>query len=267
MRKSSIGQSFCCCYNAAVFTEKLLIGIVAILPALGWSQESKPQQKPEVKVHVLNVCSPSSEEQQEISAALAHVPKSPAFSEDFEVDRGRSVLDQSANPLGAVNPAAASPAEKTIADFVRVRRDITGSGTYSTVQYSFSRDSERMIETLVLRVRDPKDLLQLSIEDSASSVTSPTAMLAAATPPGRIKLERFGKSSIVLARCSGTADSPPADQSAYEPLFASASSILTGYRSLVNASSLVPEELNRIRRLGAAPKTAPSRKQGSAKHP
>jgi hypothetical protein len=267
MSKSSIRKSFCCCYNAAVFREKLLIGIVAILPAVGRSQESKPQPKPEVKVHVLNVCSPSAEEQQEIAAALAHVPKSPAFSEDFEVDRGRSVLDQSANPLSAVNPAAASPAEKTIADFVRVRRDITGSGTYSTVQYSFSRDSEQMIETLVFRVRDPKDLLQLSIEDSASSVTSPTAMLDAATPPGRIKLERFGKSSIVLARCSGTADSPPADQSAYEPLFASASSVLAHYRTLVSASSLVPEELSRVRRLGVAPETALPRKQGSAKHP
>jgi hypothetical protein len=273
MRKSSIRQSFCCCYNAAVFREKFFIGLLIVLPAVGRSQDSKPaQQKPEVKVHMLNVCSPSAEEQKEIAAALAHVPKKPTFSEDFEVDRGRSVLDQSANPLSAVNPAAASPAETTIADFVRVRRDITGSGTYSTVQYSFSRDSQQMVETLVLRVRDPKDLLQLSIEDSASSVTSAAAMLAAATPPGRIKLERFGKSSVVLARCSGTADSPSADQSAYEPLFASASSVMGSYRALVDASTLVPEELTRIRRLGAsakisAPKASAPRKSGVSKHP
>jgi hypothetical protein len=251
-----------------VFKEKVLVAICFVFCTIGLAQEAQPaQQKPEVKVHMLNVCSPSAEEQQEIAAALSHVPKKPAFSEDFEVDRGRSVLDQSANPLSAVNPAAASPAEKTIADFVRVRRDITGSGTYSTVQYSFSRDSEQMVETLVLRVRDPKDLLQLSIEDSASSVTSAAAMLAAATPPGRIKLERFGKSSVVLARCSGTADSRPANQSAYEPLFASASSVLADYRALVGANTLVPEELSRIRRLGASATTSATKKQGTAKRP
>ena len=271
MRKLSGRASFCCCYNAAVFKEKGFIGIVAILFVLlvnGFAQEAKSaQQKPEVKVHMLNVCSPSAEEQQEIAAALAHVPRKPAFSEDFEVDRGRSVLDQSANPLSAVSPAAASPAEKTIADFVRVRRDITGAGTYSTVQYSFSRDNHQMVETLVLRVRDPKDLLQLSIEDSASSVTTAAAMLASATPPGRIKLERFGKSSVVLARCSGTADSPPADQSAYEPLFASAASVLASFRTLVGAAILVPEELGRIRRFGASSTTAAPKTSGTAKHP
>jgi hypothetical protein len=268
MRKSSIRESFCCCYNAAVFREKLLVAILFLSSVIGAAQEAQPaQQKPEVKVHMLNVCSPSAEEQQEIAAALAHVPKKPAFSEDFEVDRGRSILDQSANPLSAVNPSAASPAEKTIADFVRVRRDITGSGTYSTVQYSFSRDSRQMVETLVLRVREPKDLLQLSIEDSASSVTTAAAMLASATPPSRIKLERFGKSSVVLARCSGTADSAPADQSAYESLFASASSVLAGYRTLVGAATLVPEELSRIRRFGASAKTVSPTKQGSGKHP
>ena len=250
-----------------MFRDKVLTAALFVFSAIGLAQEAKPgQQKPEVKVHMLNVCSPSAEEQQEIAAALAHVPNRPTFSEDFEVDRGRSVLDQSANPLSAVNPAAASPAEKNIADFVRVRRDIGGSAIYSTVQYSFSRDSQQMVETLVFRVRDPKDLLQLSIEDSVSSVTTPAAMLASATPPSRIKLERFGKSSVVLARCPGTADSP-ANQSAYEPLFASASSVLAGYRTLVSAGALVPEELSRIRRFGAST-TAPGRKrQGIAKRP
>jgi hypothetical protein len=269
MRKSSIREGFCCCYNAAVFREKVFIGVLCLLSVNGLSQESKPaQQKPEVKVHMLNVCSPSTEDQQEIAAALAHVPRKPAFSEDFEVDRGRSVLDQNANPLSTVNPASSSfRAEKSIADFVRVRRDITGSGTYSTVQYSFSRDSQQMVETLVLRVRDPKDLLQLSIEDSASSVTTAAAMLGSGTPASRIKLERFGKSSVVLARCSGTAASPPADQTAYEPLFASASSVLGDYRALVGASTLVPEELNRIRRFGVSSTTAAPKRSGTAQRP
>jgi hypothetical protein len=254
-----------CCYNAAVFSKLFLPGIFLLAPVVVLSQESNPSsQKPEVKVHMLNVCTPSPDEQRAISAALTQVPRKPSFSEDFEVDRGRSVLDQSVNPLSAISAAVAAPAEKSIADFVRVRRDITGSGTYSTVQYSFSRDSRQMVETLVLRVRDPKELLQVSIEDSASSVTSAAAMLGSGTPAARIKLERFGKASVVLARCTGTADGPPVDQSAYEPLFGSASSLLSNYRGLLGAATLVPEELSRIRHSAATP-LEPKRPSG-AKH-
>ena len=103
-----------------------------------------------------------------------------------------------------------------------------------------------MVETLVFRVRDPKDLLQVSIEDSASAVTPPATMLSSSTPASRIKLERFGKSSVVLARCSGSEAGPPPDQSAYEPLFQSASSILSNYRGLLGARTTVPAELERI---------------------
>jgi hypothetical protein len=125
---------------------------------------------------------------------------------------------------------------------------------FSTVQYSFSNDGKNMIETLVLHVRDPKDLVQLSIEDSASSVTSPAAMLAASSPASRIKLERFGKSSVVLARCTAAEDGPAPDQSAYEPLFASASLVLTNYRTLLNARHTVPDELARVAIATSKPK-------------
>jgi hypothetical protein len=114
------------------------------------------------------------------------------------------------------------------------------------VQYSFSRDREQMVETLVFRMREAKELLEVSIESRASSVTSPAAMLAVTTPAGRIKLERFGKSSVVLARCAGDNGSPPVDQSAYQNLFTSASGILADYRGLLQARSLVPEELAKI---------------------
>lgn len=194
---------------------------------------------------MLNVCSPSAEEQQEIAGALSRVPRHPSFSADFEVDRGRSLLDQGANLLAAANNAQLSP-DVASADFVRIRREFKGDSTFLNVQYSFSRDTKQMVETLVFRVRDPKDLLQVSIEDSASSVTSPSAMLSAATPASRIKLERFGKSSVVLARCSGQAGGPVPDQSAYEPLFASASAVLSNYRGLLGAKRMVPEELVRI---------------------
>lgn len=244
---------------------KIIVPLAALSVALCAAQQpSASQEKPEVKVHTLNVCTPSAEEQQEIASALAHIPKRPSFSQDFEIDRGRSVLDQNASPLAIANTAEPS-GESTVADFVRLRRDLTGNSTYSNVQYSFSRDNKQMVETLVFRVRDPKDLLQVSIEDSASSVTAASAMLGAATPANRIKLERFGKSSVVLARCSGTSESPAPDQSKYEPLFASASSVVSEYRGMFGAKTLVPEELTRISRT-ASPAAKPQKHSNATTH-
>ena len=229
----------------------VLIAIGAAV-CIAQAQDSKPPEKPQVKVNVLNVCTPSKEEQQEISSALGKIPRHPSFSPDFEIDRGRSVLDPNANPLGAVSAAQAAQPEPNgasgqpaSAQFVRIRHDFPNGLTFSNVQYSFSRDREAMVETLVFRLREPKDVLEISIESSASSVTTASAMLAAATPAGRVKLERFGKSSVVLARCSGS-NGPAVDQSVYEPLFSSASSILSEYRGLLDAKKLVPEELARM---------------------
>jgi hypothetical protein len=133
---------------------------------------------------------------------------------------------------------------------------------FSTVQYSFSNDPKNMVETLVFRVRDPKDLMQVSIEDSASAVTSAATMLSTSTPASRVKLERFGKSSVVLARCFATEAGPAPDQSAYEPLFQTASAVLSNYRGLLNARTTVPEELAR---LGGVTEAKP--KPSSAKKP
>ena len=236
-----------------MFRKILTLAILAAVTCFCRAQgPASQQQQPQVKVNVLNVCTPSGDEQKEIASALAGIPKKPAFSPDFEVDRGRSVLDPSANPLGMMNGGATSAGASAIAtdtsaaaDFVRIRHDLAGT-TYLNVQYSFSRDSHQMVETLVFRVRDPKDLLQVSIEDSASSVTSAATMLSATTPTSRIKLERFGKSSVVLARCSASSEGVPPDQSAYEPLFSSASTLLSSYRTLLGAKRLIPEELARI---------------------
>lgn len=203
-------------------------------------------QQPPVKVNVLNVCTPSQEEQKEISSALTRVPKQPLFSSDFEVARGRSSLSENPGFLQAGQSAQMSD-EPSVANWVRLRREFSLQALFSTVQYSFSDDGKNMIETLVLHVRDPKDLVMVSIEDSASSVTSAAGMLGTSTPASRIKLERFGKSSVVLARCTGVEGGTPPDQSAYEPLFASASSIMTNYRSLLNARRTVPEELTKVR--------------------
>jgi len=200
-------------------------------------------QQPPVKVNVLNVCAPSADEQKELSSALAKVPGKPEFSTDFEVARGRSTLDPS-TPIPGMQPLP--PGAVSAADWVRVRREFPDATLFSNVQYSFSVDSKDMVETLVLRVREPKDLMQVSIEDSASAVASATAMLSTSTPVSRVKLERFGKSSVVLARCSGGEGNPATDQSVYEPIFHAASSIMERYRDALGARKMVPQELARL---------------------
>jgi hypothetical protein len=204
-----------------------------------------------VKVSVLNVCAPSADEQKELSSALAQIPGKPVFAADYEVDRGHSTLDPNTPIPGMQSLPAGTAGAASAADWVRIRREFPDAGLFSNVQYSFSVDPQNMVETLVLRVREPKpksdDLLQVSIEDSASAVTSPSAMLSASTPVSRVKLERFGKASVGLARCSGAEGNPATDQSAYEPIFHAASSIMERYRAALGAPKMVPDELARLR--------------------
>ena len=237
-----------------------MIGLIALV----LSAYSFGQAQPPVKVNVLNVCSPSAEEQQEIAAALAKIPRQPPFSPDFEVSRGRSSLDSGSSLFQAGDGAQLAP-DSAIADYVRIRRELSGKATFSTVQYSFSTDPKNMVETLVFQVREPKDLMQVSIEDSASTVTSAAAMLSAGTPASRVKLERFGKASVVLARCNASDAGPPPDQSAYAPLFQSASQIITSYRDILGARALVPQELARIGSSGKA-HSAPHPKPAASGH-
>ena len=230
------------------------------LPHWSMAQEppANPPNQPQVKVNMLNVCSPSAEEQKEIAAALARVPKEPLFGGDFEVTRGRSTLSDIPNFLkpGQSTHVAGEP---SVASYVRIRREFSVQALFSSVQYSFSNDGQNMVETLVLHVRDPKDLMEVSMEDSATSVTSSEAMLGSNSPAGRVRLERFGKSSIALARCLGAEGGPVPDQSAYEPLFRSASDVLANYRGLLSVKKIVPEELANIS-AEFKPKAAPKLK-------
>jgi hypothetical protein len=217
--------------------------------------------QPPVKVNVINVCAPSAEEQKELSSALARVPAKTAFSKDYEVARGHSTLDQN-TPIPGMQQLP--PGAVSAADWVRIRREFPEATLFSNVQYSFSVDSKNMVETLVLRVRDPKELMQVSIEDSASTVTSAAAMLSTSTPVSRVRLERFGKSSVALSRCSGEEGSPATDQTAYEPIFRAASSIMERYRDALGARKMVPEELARM---GVGRPTGTMAKPGSKKNP
>lgn len=231
-----------------MFPKHFGIALLAVLPALSLGQQAT-QAPPQVKVNVLNVCTPSADEQKEIAGALAKVPKEPVFIPDFEVARGRSTLSDS-DIIKAGASSTLAP-EAITAAWVRIRRDFS-TLPFSSVQYSFSADSKSMIETLVLHVKAPKDLTQLSIEDSASAVTSPATMLGSSTPVSRIRLERFGKPSVVLARCAASEGGPAPDQSAYEPLFRNASGVMDRYRTLLKARSTVPEELAKVVTSGKA---------------
>jgi len=234
-----------------VFHRTILIAAFVFAAALAFAQQ------PPVKVNVINVCAPSAEDQKELSAALTKVPGKPVFSTDYEVARGHSTLDQSTSIPG-MQPLPAGAA--SAANWVRVRREFPSSAPFSNVQYSFSVDATNMVETLVLRVREPKDLMQVSIEDSASAVTSAAAMLTSNTPVSRVKLERFGKASVVLARCSGGDGNPAADQSAFEPIFRAASSVMSHYREVLGARRMVPQELVRLGAVSAAKPASVSKK-------
>jgi hypothetical protein len=48
---------------------------------------------------------------------------------------------------------------------------------------------------------------------------------------------------VALARCSGNEGGPATDQSAYEPILQSASSIMQRYRDALGARTMVPQEL------------------------
>lgn len=204
----------------AVALVGLLLGAVC-----GAAQEQKPQEEkqPQVRLNILNVCTPAEPERKEISTALERVPKKAAFASDFEISRGRSTLP-----------------DAPISNWVRIRRDFAAEAVFSNAQYSFSADAGGMVETLVLRVREGKDLLQIAIEDSVSGGATPATVLATDTPIQRIRLERFGKPSVALARC------PSANQSVYEPLFRRGSEIMSQYRTALGARRTVPEELARL---------------------
>jgi hypothetical protein len=201
-------------------------------------QDQPPQQGPPIKYNYLNVCNPSDAEIAEISTALDRVPGKASFAQDFEVTRGRSTM-QDADP----------------ARYIRLRRDLAGDAIFSNVQYSLSTDAKNTVETLVLKLKDPKELFSISFEDQVSaSAAAPATVLDVNTPVSRIKLERFGKSNVVLARCPG------ADQSAYEPLFTKATALLAAYRRSLGLHTMFRMDINWLSTKPAKPASKPKPK-------
>ena len=202
--------------------------------------QPKDKDQPQVKVNILNVCSPSAEEQQEIRKALTAIPGA-KFTPDFEVTRGQATVPD--GPL---------------ASYVRIRHDFVASIPFATAQYSLSIDPKSMEEDLVFRSREAKDVIQIQLQDTITGAQDPKSMLVTDTPVNHIKLERFGKSSVALARCES------ADQSSYEPLFRQASEVMARYREALAIKRIVPRELTA---LGIKPAAAPGPKSASpSKH-
>jgi len=204
----------------------------AVAPAVQGASPAPTQQpgQPPVRVNYLNVCAPGKEEQAEIKSALARAAAKPSFAADFEVSRGRTTVEDSKD-----------------ARFVRLRKDFSVESPLLTAQYSMSSDDTNIIETLVVRSRDPKQFHELSLEDRVTSgAVAATGVLGMDTPVSRIRLERFSKASIVLTRC------PEQDQKAYEPLFNQATDIVSEYRKAMALRNTLGSDINWINASQAA---------------
>lgn len=200
-------------------------------------QSAEKKDQPQVRINYLNVCTPSDDEQKEIKGALTSIPAA-KFAPDFEISRGRSSAEQAPT-----------------ANWVRIRREFAPTAPFVAAQYAITVDEKNIIETLVFRSREAKDVLQVQFENTVTGAQDAKSVLVTDTPVNRVKLERFGKSSVVLARC------PAADQTKYEPLFSQASQILANYRAAMGIKRLVPRELAMLGPINPPTKPTPAAKK------
>ncbi len=202
--------------------------------ALGAAAQDKNAAQPQLRLNLVNSCTPGDAASKEMAAALARIPAHPSLSSDFEVARGRTT--------SAKNPAST---------WVRIRRDLNAGGI-TNVQYLFSIEGDSIEETIVFHWHGNKsgELLQLSLVNQVTA-GSPEAVLSSDTPPRRMRVERFGAPSLILARCTDV------DQRSYEPLFLDAAARFAGYRAALGVRTTVKQELARVRT--AAPRHSGSR--------
>lgn len=204
------------------------VGQAQQAPATG----AAPQ--PKIQVNFLNTCRPAQADIEAMGRALALVNERPGFTADFEISRGLTTLSEAeARAAGAPAGSGTTPSF-----WVRIRREFPEKAVLTDVQYSLSSEDKASNEVLALHLRDTREALQILISDSVAG--TPAQVVKLDTPPDRIRIERFGKSSIVLARCGAV------DQSSYEPIFASAREILERYRVAMAVRTVVPAELARL---------------------
>ena len=137
-----------------------------------------------------------------------------------------------------MNEPVTAEAAETPSAWVRIQREFPEKAPLTDVQYSLSVAAGEASELLALHLRDTRAVLQISISDTVKGTAAEA--VKADTPPERIRIERFGKASIVLARCGAM------DQSAYEPLFQTAGEILQKYRTAMAVKTVAPAELARL---------------------
>lgn len=182
-------------------------------------------------MNFLNTCRPAQADVNEMERALARVRERPKFATDFEISRGLTTLTEAeARAAGVPSGAGTAPSA-----WVRIRKEFPEKAVLTDAQYSLSQDGGAASEVLALHLRDNKEVLQILISDSVMGNAG--QMVRLDTPPDRIRIERFGRASVVLARCAAV------DQTAYEPIFQTAGEILHSYRTAMAVKTVVPAEL------------------------
>jgi len=217
------------------------LGLAAQESAPAPSQDSSG--KTQVRINYLNVCNPSLADQHLISVTLAALPTKPQFSPDFEISRGRSSME-----------------DAPVSNWVRLRRDFPAIASFTSSQYALTTDEKGTTETLVFHSRDTRDVVQVMMEDSITGASSPASIVATDTPVDRIRLERFGKASVVLAKC------PAVDQSTYQTLFDQASKVMASYRAVLGVKRTIPRELAALGVGVAKPASQQSNHAANKKH-
>ena len=198
------------------------------------SPTAAPQ--PKIQVNFLNTCRPAASDLEEMRKALTRVKERPSFVADFEISRGLTTLSEAEARAAGAPPGSGT----TPSTWVRIRREFPEKAVLTDAQYSLSVEGEAISEVLALHLRDSREVLQILISDSVTG--APSQVVKLDTPPDRIRIERFGKPSIVLARCGAV------DQSSYGPLFATGREILQQYRVAMAVKTVVPAELAHLPR-------------------
>ena len=250
-------------YNLSVLRQSLkllaLLFVVALTAACYAQQANGEQPSSQIKINYLNVCAPSDTEKQELTSALDRLPSRIHFAPDFEVSRGRTTMTEAPAGLNSLlGDSQLVNQDKGPSNWVRIRREFPAESPFVSVQYSMSVDAGGVVETLVFRSREAKDVIQILLEDTVSSTSDPAQVLKSDTPVDRVRIERYGKSSVALARC------PTADQHAYDPLFQEASTILSRYRAALSVRTTVPSDLRRLG-VGDKPKSSPGAQKEAPK--
>jgi hypothetical protein len=215
-------------------TAVLIASVCALLTLSAAAQEPATAPQTKIQVNFLNSCRPAQGDLEEMGRALARVKQRPLFAADFEVSRGLTTLTE-AEARAAGAPAGSG---NTVSTYVRIRKEFPENAVLTDAQYSLSVEGNSASEVLALHMRDSREVLQILISDSV--VGSAAQAVKVDTPPDRIRVERFGKASIVLARCGAV------DQSAFEPLFQTAANILEEYRAAMAVKRVVPSELAQL---------------------